>query len=424
METSPLPGADSQDTEIFSPGDAPIINAPDTDDIINQVPDDIEDFLAQNKIKKNGYSCQVKRVLGDGKKPSLLPGDFTNRIPTLHEVGSWHGPGEYLYSFAHKTTTAGGGKKTNQTAEYPFELGPEWADIHKQYKLNKRIAQHRENLRRIQDEKLEASLETSNGDTLNVPSPKSELATLMEAAQTLKALNVEFGGSGKEDTSIRLFIEQQKAATEQARLDARAREEREDRRNDFLLKIVGAVAPFIAPIIADKLKSQPAYDPQKNLENTMKMIGQIVDFKQDLTPEKETMTDKIFGMIQEVAPMLLEMAAVKGAAAVSQSKTVQAAKKSKEFKEVTEDSVSLQHLITRMYEEFGPDDTNLTLQVLGVPLKINAEGRVTPVVKGEEPTAAAKPNKEPDPGPNPEHDLEPANPPPPEKGGPERAGQV
>jgi len=65
-------------------------------------------------------------------------------------------------------------------------------------------------------------------------------------------------------------------------------------------------------------------------------------------------------------------------------------------------------LIDRMFKAHGPDNTNLTLETLGIPLRINEQGEVSQV------QPAASPEQQPpaDPGPAAASDgLEPANPP-------------
>lgn len=379
METAPIPGMTSDDTQVFPPSDAPIINAPDSDDAINQLPDDIDQFMVENKIKKNGYVVHIKQKMSDGKKPEELPGEYENRIPTLHDIGSWFGPGEYIYSFSYKTTTAGGGKKTKQLAEYPFSLGHHWADTHKNFKRDQRIKGHQEYLRRIRDEQLESMLEDPGTQNLG---GMDGLDSLKKAAGTLKELGVDIGGSNNNNggDAIKLMLEQGKMIQEQSRQDRLDREDREDRKFDKLIKLIGLVAPIATPYILEKLKSPPPADPMAPMQGAMKMIGSIIDFKQDLTPEKESFGDKVFNIMEDVAPLLLKMAQDKGTAAAAQSPLIKAAKESENFKKVTEDQVSLHYLIDKMYKAHGAENCSMMLETLGIPLKVDDSGQVTPIM--------------------------------------------
>lgn len=419
METAPIPGMNGgDDNQVFAPSDAPIINAPDTDDAINQLPGDIEQFMVENKIKKNGYKVQIKKIRPDGKAPGILPGEYDNRIPTLHDIGSWFGPGEYIYSFTYKATTEGGGKKKAQNAEYPFDLGDEWADTHKQYKLMKRIKVHRENVRIIADEKIEASLENGAEGLSGAP---DGLDSLKKAASTLKDLGVTIGGSVKDggDDLMKVLIAQQERDRETSKEERRYQNEQADKKEARFMTLLGLAIPAITGFLSNR-NQQPAFDPQKQLESSMKMIGSIVDFKQDLTPEKESFGDKIFNIMEDVAPLLLNIAKEKGTAAAAASPLIQAAKNSDDFKKVVGDNVSLQYLIEKMFNSHGPENCNMMLVTLGIPLQVDATGKVTPIVaegaagtntgapadnpKTTEGEPAKDDNKE-------DHELEPPNPP-------------
>lgn len=387
--------------------DAPLIQAPDSDATINQMPADIEEFKAVHGLNKTPYECQIVRIKGDGEAPSPVPGVYKNRIPSLHQIGEWFGPGEYEYQFSFKQTPPGGGRKKNVTEKMPFTLGYEWDAVHKKYKLDQAIKQAAENRRRVQEHRLENQLTSDEVKELTGKG-KGELEALRESAQILKEFGVQIGGQGGGgDNKFMEFLivqmrEDKRAAIENQQFQLKMMQES----NKQMMAVFGMMFQAVS-----QNNQQTPVNPMELMKESMNMIGQIVDFKKDLSEEKQTWADKIIDLIEEVLPSLLALAAAKGPKAAGESRIVQTAKAHPDYKKVISDPISLKYIIERMFTDHGAENTNTMLATLGLNIEVDDSG----VVKQKAPAGGAQPDgaatqSEP---PKKDDGLEPANPPPP-----------
>ncbi len=204
----------------------------------------------------------------------------------------------------------------------------------------------------------------------------SAIEQLKEAAALLKDFGISMNGGAAKDNSAEIFkimmaqaAADKAAATESNKFQITMMQES----NKQMISLFGLMFSNM------NNNKQPPVDPMAQLERSMNMIGNIVDFKNDLVPEKETAVDKIFDMLEGVLPGLINIAATKGQAAAAANPLVDVAKNSDEFKEVTGDSVKLNYLIEKTFNAHGQKNTNVMLKTLGIAVMVDEAGNITQV---------------------------------------------
>ena len=147
-----------------------------TDD--DQVPSEILSFITANGIGDK-YQCVLKQL--GGTRPVIL-NTYKNTFPEIDEVAQNWGPGRYEWFFSFKQRDPDGKVGKPLVKSYAFELGEGYRDIYEDYQYEKRRKRQEKQLKRADEEKFNATLESlRNGGNGKSEPNKDPLTMLRES---------------------------------------------------------------------------------------------------------------------------------------------------------------------------------------------------------------------------------------------------
>lgn len=343
----------------------PVVNSLD-DGFVGSVPDEVLAFLASHRSEGHDYKCIIKRKPSSGGTPTTLPGDHKNTQPTLQEVGERFGPGEYTYVFSFKSAGPSG-RKQSVTKECDFVLGEEWSDAHEEYKLKEVIERRKKGKLLIEKARLNAEL--SGDDMRGIPGvEKSEIEKLKESLLMVKELE---SLSGKNDNSkmYEMMMENQ-------RTSMMTMMQMSQKSSDTMMQLLMAV-------LTGSMAKNQAPDPIQHMKGLVDLLGIKMEMNEMMNPQKETMVDKLFGLMEGVLPSILQMVSQKGIAAAQAQPIVKMAKDSEDFNTMVKDPAMRDTMINKLFSAHGMKDTNIILATMGVSIQVDAQGKQHNVIHGQ-----------------------------------------
>jgi len=361
--------------------DLPVINefSQEALDSLDEPPD-IENFLTELGIKGKQYSCQIKQFPAEGGGiPAFLPSNYKGRYPTIDELGTKYGPGKYLYVFTWTVPRPDGGHKQTMK-ELEVLLSDAWDDAHEEY-LYQYSLKRRKRLRQVKNKaELDGILYDHEKPSGN---PGNGMDNLIDAKNKLMQLGVPVGQSGGGTDLMAggtggifaLMMNMQQKSTEL-----------------MVQMMTGSQQQMMALVTAvlanNSNKGNPYGDMFKEVAG---MFTQMVDLKQALNPEKQTMVDKIFTLLETVSPQVLGMLKM-SAAQRRQDPLYKLAASSQELKNLKGDPEATDALATKLDAHYGVQNTNDIMTVMGLSrsegMKTKLRGMGYPTEPRQTPAAA------------------------------------
>lgn len=323
---------------------------------IDIIKNDIADFVNELGIAEKRYTVTIKRQ--NGSSYAVLPiFNFANgKFPSAEEIGKQYGPGQYyiMFSFQQKDPTTD--IKKAILKNYKIELGPEWASIaHDHYisqtQKTKQDMQVLKDRREIEDTILGTG-------TPEVKPVTGEIAGLIQSMEVMDRLGVPRGNNNNNNNNNDALITyMMKSAENQA-----ATAERNNNNNmTMMVHMMNNSTKMMLGILSNQNNNNGG---NKIMEDMTKMVLGAIDLKEALTPEKEGIVDKIFGVLASVAPSLAVLANKPRRERI-EDPLYKMATETEEFEQVKNDPMMLNELINRWDEKFSPDDTDDILSSVG-----------------------------------------------------------
>ena len=369
--------------ELFGPGSSvKLLGDPD-----DEIPDEVRGAIEEHGLSTKQFQCTLKEIPTgsefDGPTSSTNTKyirSWTRSIPSISYIAREHGPGEYFLILTWRgrdLSTDGESKSMRQ--EIPISISDKAAEEHKQHKLGQKIRAASALGTRVHETMIEKKLEgemmkaLTGGQEERSEQNPAEVARqyITQTLETVKMLGIPMGAQpvAKEIEWDKLlpavvplvlgFLQHQAAAD-------RARSE------DFnkMLMLMMSNSQNSSTQLIDIMKSTTGANAGANSIKEMRdMIFGAIDIKEALQgAPKETLSDKIFRMVETVAPQILAIANTAAQTANAKANpmvgmTKQYIESNPDFQALLHDPVEKQAFIEKMDSFFGWRQTDIILQV-------------------------------------------------------------
>lgn len=334
-------------TENIDVSTDPLINDPDEDihSGHNQVPQEIEDFMAENGLVDTKYTCYVRRFSPEGGgEPVYLPWQHKGKYPTASDLGGEFGPGKYLIMFTWKAKDDQG-KYQKIVKEFKMVLGDEWEEIALERAAQRMLARQKR-LEKMEDTaSLRRTIRTGNSTA-----PKEEKDGVEELRRTANVLR-ELGAynnntpapAGGADMGMlfqAILAMQQKSS--------------ETTMNMMMEQSKQTNQLMIAMMQSNKPQSH-----SNTFMEVTNLMRDMMDMKSILSPEKKTALDRLFDTLEGSVPMLLQMTAEQ------RQKSMAPLQGLPQTQEIKNDKAQLQYSVEKMDKAHGQENTNILAGTLG-----------------------------------------------------------
>ncbi len=324
----------------------------------DETPDEIAQFLSANGIADK-YQMILKELV-EGGRPQYIK-SYTNWHPSLDDIGTQWGPGEYEITFSWREHGING-KKGPVAKSFKVML-PEkaWRDAHTEWLEKRQEEKASKNRIALREEADRARAFGQMPPSQGAQAP-SDLESLKKSLEILKGLGVPLGAPAappKTDWAAVLV---------------------------GLAPVIAAVAPVAAAFISRKREDTQAplmqlliskmFDQKPQGENeymkqafgmAMGMMKNVLDMKQQLTPEeKEPFIERVFDKLVGSMPMVLELAKMSKPDRES-NMMYKMAQGHPDVQTIMNDLELQIAFVNKLDAFYGFSQTNQILEVMGVP---------------------------------------------------------
>jgi hypothetical protein len=372
--------------EMFGPGSGlKILGDPDDD-----IPDEVRGVIDEYGLSKKSFQCVLKEIpqgstIGENSSSSSLNSKYikgwVRQIPSLEYIARTYGPGMYLLCFSWRAASEDGSRPSVAgRQEVPVEISEKFADEYKKHRLSQKIQDADKLSTQVRDTLIEKNLESKmiqslsgGGEQMDAKqTAKAYIAETIENARMLglspmasqvpartfewdKLLPALLGG-------FTAFMQMQQEA-------ARQRQEASDKMFMLMLSQNQSASQNLIEI----MKTQSGVGSGNMAIKEFKdMVLGALDVKEALNSQnqKEGLADKIFRVVESVAPQILSIAATTAQARANQNNPmVKLAKgyinNNPDFEALKHDPNELKVFIGKLDANFGWKSTDAILQVSG-----------------------------------------------------------
>ena len=373
--------------ELFGPGS----NTTLIGDAGDEVPEEVRALFSQYGLSKHSFQCMLKE-LPEGSRVGSEGGTadtgattaayikgWTRSIPSFEYIKNNHGPGTYILAFTWRGAKDDGTGTEAKHEEVVIEISPKAADEHKKFRLNRKIDDASETSSHVRDKIVESELESKMLEGLTggrEQKPPSEAAKeyITSAMETVKMLGIPIGQQQAKVIEwdkilpavapIVLAYLQHQSAMEQRRA--------EDFNKMLMLMVTQGQQSNHQMLEMFSRTQTGAGSGNQFIKEFTDMIKGAVDVKTLLNPPAETLGDKIFRVVESVAPQILSIAsqAAQNQATLARNPMVGMAKdyvnKNPDFQAIRNNPAEMKKTIDRMDEFFGWRQTDTIIEVIGI----------------------------------------------------------
>jgi len=330
----------------------------------DEMPDEIKDFLQTNGIGKK-FQCLLKEKIPGGGTGVLET--MNNRYPDIDEIGKRWGPGDYQLVFSWKTPKPGGGREghlKNLDLHFPERA---WREIHEEYLIERSETRKKERERDLARARQEAELKALEHGPAGAQA--DPLETLKKALDTAKSLGIPIGGAGEKSKGLDLMGLATLLTALKPLLEGLFGGKGSD--SAIMVKAMEAQQATNMLLMKTLLETRQGGNPEsthvdKILNMTMGAMGRVLEMQDMMKPaEKESLVDRIFGVVDKFLPNVLELAKLSKEAR-ERDMMYKIAAGSKEMKQAREHPDVALALVTKWDEYYGFQTTNDILKVAGI----------------------------------------------------------
>jgi hypothetical protein len=385
----PVPNADvlrkDPMSEFFGPGsNVKLIGDPN-----DEVPDEVRALLEQHGLAKHAFQCMLKELpegarIGDGVESSSQNSSYikgwTRSIPSFEYIKNNHGPGVYILAFSWRGQKEDGTGSEAKHDEVTIEISQKAMEDYKKARLQSKIKNASEVSTQVKDELIEKNLEgqivrslVGESDRDRTPPAEAAKQYITSAMETVKMLGIPVGQQQAktiEWDKLLPAVAPLILAWLQHQRDQEVR--RADDFNKMLMLMVtqGQQSNHQMIEMFTRVQSGSGAGNQFIKEFT-DMIKGAVDVKALLSPPVETLGDKIFRVVESVAPQILSIAATtaQNAAAAQRNPIVGFAKeyvqRNPDFQALRNNPDEMKKTVDKMDNYFGQRQTDMIMEVIG-----------------------------------------------------------
>lgn len=293
-------------SEIFGSAGAMTFKNPEND---TSAPEEVLYAFMEHGLQERSYTCVLKNARGN----NVIVKSFNSCYPSIEWIQKNCGPGQYTMDFMWRASTDG--KKRNFKTEkihITLDDSPENRRIYKNFQLDAKLRDLKSNREKIRDTYIDKILESDLEDVgLDIgslrkqPDGKSvqelaaeQLKQSMELARVMMPQPPEQRRGLDWERLAPLLLPMITGVMKVLSDNAVRREEQ----NMKMLGLITGISNNNQAQLVEILKRDKPQSNQDMMREVMDMIKTVVDFKQVMNPEKESLADKIFSLVESVAP--------------------------------------------------------------------------------------------------------------------------
>lgn len=341
------------------------------------IPQKVLDILEENKLAGKMFTCILRSIHEESERPAYVK-TFHRKVPTLEWIGKNYGPGDYELAFKWEHTDAFGNTKW-QGEDVPITISDKMEAEYKKHQMDIKLREMGERRKKVNEAMLEQKLESQ----IYNDNPGNENASPLEVGKLYLKQVIETNrelGLGGNQLVPQKGVEWDKILTVAAPLvvsllsnmqeQARRQEEKSEKFMLMMLQMSNDSNSKIMELMKSQQTGKGAGEAY--IKEFTDMVKGVVDLKELVnggTPQKETVVDRIFGIVERVAPEILKVASMRQAERMADPRYYAAkglVAANPDFQAVMHDPKLLAEFIGRLDETLGWEQTDQILEVGGI----------------------------------------------------------
>jgi len=288
----------------------------------DEVPEEIAAIFAEHGLSDCKYRVILKQV-PDGVEDTAraLPfiKSWTRTIPTIDYIGREFGPGTYQMLFLWtRPDTAGNGNPKSFSDHITVTVSDKFEPEYRKYQFEKKMKDITERQAKVRSMKIEGSLEASMDPLISDGEKKASSPPIEEAAihyvDKVASMAERLGMTRKQgfdwDKILPILIT---AIPAVMKLLSDSRRDQSGESQKFITMMLGMMSQNNNQLI-EVLRGQQTPRGADLTREMFDMIKGAIDVKEMIADHgKESVTDRIFNLIAQVAPQILEVARLSAA---------------------------------------------------------------------------------------------------------------
>ncbi|HIJ68541.1 MAG TPA: hypothetical protein HPP57_03440 [Deltaproteobacteria bacterium] len=353
------------------------------------IPDEIKDLLIEHGLSKKEFTCQLKEIPEGAEIPDYVTSKnsghlntWTRTFPSTEWIKNKYGPGNYvlIFTWTGEGEEDGERKKSNERQQIPIVISAKAVHDHKKFKIAQLIKNTAEESEAIREARIESKLtnEAYEG-LLDSPEKKEKppMEQIKEMVETLKTLGIPVG-MGMMTTPEKKPVDwvgilgaiAPLAGTVIAGIMSSG-SKRSDDFNKMLLLMMSQGKEANAQVI-EIMKANAGNNSGTGRANEyLELIKGVIDVKELINPQKETIADKIFNFLEGVAPVIAGVIqnAASNPETIKRDPVARMAKgmadKDENIQAIRGNVAEQTKLFNRMDDYFGTEQTDIIAEVMG-----------------------------------------------------------
>jgi hypothetical protein len=372
--------------EMFGPGS----NVKLIGDREDQVPDEVRAVLDEFGLSKKSFQCILKEMpegstVGDessSTNAAYIKG-WVRSIPSTEWIARNYGPGTYILFFMWRNKDEStDGKSVAMHQEVTVVISDKYMEEFKQHRLNAKLRQASEMGSKVRDTMLEKELENKILGPLggaakeNEDPAKMAKAYISEIMDTAKMIGLSPLGAQQPAKQLdweKILPPLVTVATAFMTMRQNAQQSQQAEFNKLLLMMM-AQGQQANTQLMEVMKLQTGVGTGASQFKEIKdMIFGAMDIKAMMAGEqKETVADRIFRIVEGVAPQILSIASTAAAAQAARAnplikKTIDGYTSGPDFEALKKDPAEMKKAVDKFDNFFGWEQTDAILAIAGWP---------------------------------------------------------
>jgi len=370
--------------EMFGPGSAvKMVGDPD-----DQMPDEIRAVLEEYGLSKKSFTCTLKEIPAgtnfntdsSGSQSTKYIRSWLRSVPSMDYIAREYGPGDYVLAFSWRMRSEEtDGESRAMNHEVPLTISEKFMEEYKRHRLDAKIKEASNTGTKVRDALIEKKIEsqmvralTGDGDVPQVSPAQAAKEYITQTLETVKMMGLPIGIQPQKgiewDKILPTVVAGLTAFLQHQQTVERARQEDF---NKLLMVMMGSSQNANSQLVEIMKLNTGVGTGANQFKEIRDMIFGAIDIKNALQGgEKETLADKIFRVVENVAPQILSIAAT--AATVQAAKANPVAKmaagyiaSNPDFQALRGNPVEMKVFIEKMDGFFGWKQADTILAVAG-----------------------------------------------------------
>jgi hypothetical protein len=392
LQRTPAPNPDllrkDPMAEMFGPGSGVKLYGEQED----EVPDEVRAVIESYGLDKKQFQCTLKEIpkgssmsdSGSSTTTTVHLRGFSRGIPSPDYIAREYGPGDYMLCFTWQTKDDDGVRRMKRE-EVPITISEKVMNEYKKQRLSSKIKEASEIGTQVREALVEKSIEgelihalTGRDVSQNVPDPKTSAKKYIEETiETAKMIGLSPYAQQAPARSIewdKIIPAAATVITAFLSMQQQAEQRRSDEFNKMLMLMMGNSQTANNQLLEVMKVQSGTGSGNMAIREFKDMVLGALDIKDALSGNnRETLGDKIFRLVESVAPSILAIAATtaQNANAVRNNPAVQMAKgyieTNPDFKALKNDPVEMKKVIDNMDRTYGWVQVDHILNTMGWP---------------------------------------------------------